>query len=469
MLRSLRARLVLLTVAVTLSALVAASLLSRVAVRREFLQLETTDRRQGLTRAAALIEDRVRQGAAPGDSLLARATELSGLALILADDSGRVLAASAPELREARIRALGGNTVELTVRTRRGRALVLERVRYSGAPGPAVHAADGRPLGRLYPLAPAGAAEPERRLGFLPAVNRWLLFAAIGAGALAALLAATLSRRILGPVEALTRAAREMAAGNLDRRVEIRSRDEIGELARAFNGMAESLARNEALRRGLVADVAHELRTPLTRLRGHIEAIQDGLIAPDPAALESVHGEILLLARLVDDLQELALAEAGQLPLHRSPLAVAPAVAAALAAVSARARERGIALASEIPDGVRDVHADAGRLAQILGNLLANALTHARGRITVSAADRADGVALSITDDGEGIAPEHLSHVFDRFYRADPSRSRASGGTGLGLAIVRQLVEAHGGTVAVESQPGRGACFTFVLPAAGPS
>jgi signal transduction histidine kinase len=204
----------------------------------------------------------------------------------------------------------------------------------------------------------------------------------------------------------------------------------------------------------------------LTNLRCQIEAIQDGLQAPDAAALRSLQEEALLLARLVDDLQDLALAEAGQLSLRRTPVPVAEAVDSALAAIRPLAAERDIALRTETAAAGR-VDADRERLAQILRNLLANAVTHtpAGGTIRVLATPNGGRVSIEVSDTGPGIPPEHLPHVFERLYRGDPSRARATGGAGLGLAIVKQLVEAHGGRVSAKSDPGRGARFTFTLPA----
>ncbi|HEV2104393.1 MAG TPA: ATP-binding protein, partial [Candidatus Eisenbacteria bacterium] len=204
-----------------------------------------------------------------------------------------------------------------------------------------------------------------------------------------------------------------------------------------------------------------------TNLRAQLEAVEDGLAPPDAGALASLREEVLLLARLVNDLQELALAEAGQLPLHRAAVPAGEAIAAALAAVAPIARARGVRLEADVAADAPALDADPARLGQVLRNLLDNALRHVRdaGRIVVRARPDAAGVAVAVEDDGEGIAPEHLPHVFDRFYRADAARARARGGAGLGLAIVRQLVEAHGGRVRVENRPGGGARFTLVLPA----
>jgi signal transduction histidine kinase len=324
--------------------------------------------------------------------------------------------------------------------------------------------------------------------GFVSTVNRSLVWSAVAAGAAALLLTLAFSRRILGPIEALTAAARTMEQGDLSRRVAVKGHDEIGELARAFNAMADGLARQERLRRNMVSDVAHELRTPLTNIRGYLEALRDGVARPEKALLASLHDEALLLNRLVDDLQDLALAEAGQLRLEpqlASLHEIADQAAGALRpALEAKQLELQIALPSDLPD----LWADPERVGQVLRNLLNNAIMHTPegGRINVSVEYIANcklqivagdlpqsaicnlqsAILVSVCDNGPGIAPEHLANVFDRFYRADRSRTRATGGAGLGLAIVRQLVEAHGGRVWAASAPGCGACISFTLPAA---
>ena len=277
-----------------------------------------------------------------------------------------------------------------------------------------------------------------------------------------------LSRRILRPVETLTAAARRMEKGDLSQRVEAQSSDEIGELARAFNAMADGLNRLEELRRNMVSDVAHELRTPLSNIRGYLEAVRDGVVEPKPEVIDSLYEEAMLLNRLVDDLQELALAEAGQLTLERQLVAPAGLANRAVEAARGQASASGIALRTDLPERLPLVNVDPQRIGQVLGNLLSNALTHTPSGVEVVVTARADGseVQLSVSDTGEGVRPEHLPYIFERFYRADRSRSRTTGGTGLGLAIAKQLVEAHGGRIEVESEVGQGTRFTFTLPVA---
>ena len=326
----------------------------------------------------------------------------------------------------------------------------------------------GVPVGAVY-VNPPGPADDPQREAFLAGINRALLLAAGAAGLAAVLLTLGLSRRILRPVEALTAAARRMERGDLSQRVEVQSEDEIGELAQAFNAMANGLTRLEDLRRNMVSDVAHDLRTPLSNIRGYLEALQDGVVEPKREVVDSLHEEAMLLTRLVDDLQELALAEAGQLRLKCQSVAPADLVNKATDAARAQAAAKGIALQADLPEDLPLVNVDPQRIGQVLGNLLSNALTHtpSGGQVIVTAKARESEVELSISDTGEGIPPEHLPYIFERFYRADKSRSRATGGTGLGLAIARQLVEAHGGRIEVESEVGQGAAFTFTLPVAG--
>lgn len=325
----------------------------------------------------------------------------------------------------------------------------------------------GVAVGIVY-VNPLGPADDPQRATFLASINRALLLAAGVAGLAAVLLTLGISRRILGPVGTLTAAARRMERGDLTQRVEVQSDDELGELARAFNAMADGLARLEGLRRNMVSDVAHELRTPLSNIRGYLEALRDGVVQPKQEVIDSLYEEAMLLNRLVDDLQELALAEAGQLRLERRPVAAADLINRAMEAARAQAGANGIALRADWPADLPLVNVDPQRIGQVLGNLLSNALTHtpAGGEVVVAARAREAEVEVSVRDTGEGILAEHLPYIFERFYRADRSRSRATGGTGLGLAIAKQLVEAHGGRIEVKSEVGRGTQFTFTLPVA---
>ena len=296
---------------------------------------------------------------------------------------------------------------------------------------------------------------------------RWSLALAGGASALAAGLTAFVTGRyVTRRLRALAEGATAIAAGDLSRRVADSSAHELGKLAAAFNRMAESLASQEEARQRLVADIAHELRTPLAVLQAEIEALQDGVTQTTPERLSSLHDETDLLARLVDDLRTLSLADSGQLSLQCGEHDLEGIAERAIAAVAGQAREKGVKLELATDEVLPPVTVDGDRIAQVLRNLLSNALRHteAGGRITIAA--RADGgrAVVEVTDTGAGIPAEALPHVFDRFYRADPSRSRATGGSGLGLAIARQLVRAHGGEISVQSAPGQGAIFSLWLP-----
>lgn len=305
------------------------------------------------------------------------------------------------------------------------------------------------------------------REGFISGVNRSISIALIVAGLVAFCLTAELSRRIIRPVEELTIAARKMATGDLSHRVQVGSFGEIAALGRAFNHMAEGLQRAEQLRSHMVNDVAHELRTPLTNIRGYLEALRDGVASPDARTINSLHEEALLLNGLIDDLQDVALAEAGQLWLQRTPTDLASVITHAVSVIGPRLQAKGVACYVEAPAELPCALIDAERIGQVLRNLLNNAMTHtpAGGSITV-ALSHADDLIVSVSDTGCGIAEQDLPLIFERFYRADRARARATGGAGLGLTIVRQLVEAHGGMVWATSCVGKGSQFMFSVPVA---
>jgi two-component system sensor histidine kinase BaeS len=237
----------------------------------------------------------------------------------------------------------------------------------------------------------------------------------------------------------------------------VRGRDEIARLATSFNAMADAVTRQEDVRRRMVGDIAHELRTPLTNLRCELEAVQDGLAAADGARIASLHEEVLHLQRLVEDLQDLAIADAGALTLHRERIDLGATIARIVGAQAELTCDAGIA-----------VDADVTRLRQIVHNVLANALRHTPDgeRVRVRVAHAGGDATVSVIDRGPGIAAKDIDRIFERFYRVDEARGRERGGAGLGLAIVRRLVELHGGRVWADSVEGEGATFTFTLPLA---
>ena len=301
---------------------------------------------------------------------------------------------------------------------------------------------------------------------FTATVNSTLGLAVSVAGVVALLLTIFLSSSIVRPIQALTQAAHRMEQGDLKQRVKVKTNDEIGTLAHAFNTMADSVARSEELRQNLVSDVAHELRTPLTNIRGYLEAIQDQVVEATPVIIASLYEEALLLTRLSKDLQDLTLAEAGRLTLLCVPVALEDIIYRAANGLYLQIVNKKLSLHIDIAPNLPLVEADTERVGQILRNLLNNAIayTPANGMIMIRVRPVHQEVEVAVQDTGVGIEREHLPYLFKRFYRTDRSRTRSTGGTGLGLAIVEQLVHAHGGQVTVQSQPGQGTCFTFTLP-----
>jgi signal transduction histidine kinase len=286
------------------------------------------------------------------------------------------------------------------------------------------------------------------------------------AAAAGALLIILMSRSLLRPVRVLSGAATRLGTGDLSQRVPQPGRDEIGRLSDTFNAMATDLEQAETNRRNMVADISHELRTPLSNMQGYVEAMQEGVLAPDPEVLGRLHGLVGQLTRLVEDLRVLALAEAGALPLTLQPVALNTMVRTAVEAFEPRAAAAGVELSMEMDDD-SEVLADRDRITQVLGNLLDNAVTHTPNGGAVVVVIRSTGgraATVSVSDSGRGMSPEDLSRVFDRFYRADPSRTRETGGSGLGLTISRHIVEAHGGTIRAARVSGEGSTFTFELP-----
>ena len=297
-------------------------------------------------------------------------------------------------------------------------------------------------------------------------VKRYLLWAGIGAAALGTILVWMLSRRTLAPLQGLGTTARRLGRGDLSQRAETVGPTEVRQLAHSFNAMAVELEEAERHRRNLTADIAHELRTPTSNIQGYLEAIKDGVFQPTPETIDILHEQALLLSRLVDDLRLLARVDAGELRLERSQTRVRELLQSVLEGLRPRAEAKGVTLSLETDPSLPALDLDATRIAQVVGNLLENAITHTSegGRVTVSAHAAANAVTVAVADTGPGIAPEDLPRLFDRFYRADPSRSRSTGGTGLGLTITRRLVEAHGGSIEAESVVGQGSRFIIRLP-----
>ncbi len=385
--------------------------------------------------------------------------------VLLFDRERRLVASSSTQLRNARVDLLANGILTIERNIPSGRTHELIR-----GPQMIMRDASGAIAGWLFLLPHRNIALELPQTRSLDRSFFWIFLAAMLFGVV---MAVAIARAISSPVERLTAAARRMESGDLAVRVEPAGGAELEELAHGFNAMAATLARNEELRRRMVSDVAHELRAPLTNIRCELESMQDGLTALTPERIASLHDETMHLTSLVDDLQDLALAEAGHLDIDPQPIAVAALACRAAAGIEPRARERGVTVRCEgdVDVDVDDdliVLADARRAVQILTNLLTNAVAHMEtaGEVRI-AWSRGDGEAIvQVIDSGVGIPADELPHIFERFYRVDVSRSRTTGGAGLGLSIVRQLVAAHGGRVWAESEIGKGSTFSFTLPMA---
>lgn len=369
----------------------------------------------------------------------------------------------------------GRGRPSLLLADRRGQIVYDERAARTGGTLTSDERANALPVvagdqtvGYLLVSANSGGNLPPAAQTFLSQLRTTLLLVAMAVGSLGMLLGLLISRALTAPLANLARAARAFAARNWDRRVKAGGAKEIAEVGRAFNEMAAEIQRTETLRRNLVADIAHELRTPLTVMQGSLQALLDGVYPLEHSEIATLYDEARLLTRLVDDLRDLSLADAGQLPLQLQAVEVAPILHAVAAQFALAAEAQGVQLDVQVGEQLPRVRADPDRLAQVVRNLLTNALSHTPGGGTIQlAAVCQETMLISVSDSGEGIAPEHVAHVFERFYRADPARARTHGSTGLGLAIGKAWVEAMGGSIGLESIVGRGSRFWFTLPLAG--
>lgn len=303
-------------------------------------------------------------------------------------------------------------------------------------------------------------------LSFLSDVQEAAQTAVIVAGIVSLVLGTIIFWQITRPMSQLRRASQALAAGEPNVRVPVRSQDELGKVAEAFNQMASKISEQEQQRRQMVADVAHELRTPLTVMQSNLEAMLDGLLEPNPTELQELNDEVHRLSRLIDDLRLLSLADSGQLSLALQKVDVREVIATVVARLSPLADNNTVRLVDDAPVQPLFVTVDADRLQQALTNLVANGIRHTPqgGRVRVTAVQEKQTIHLSVIDSGPGIPPADLPYVFDRFWRGDKSRNRHSGGSGLGLAIVKQIAELHRGQVTVLSPNNSGAIFTISLP-----
>lgn len=325
---------------------------------------------------------------------------------------------------------------------------------------------NGQIVGTVLATGQSPARNPVEEK-YVARINQALLIAAAGGVLIALILGLLLTRTLTRPVRELTAATRAMAKGELEQQVPVRSRDELGELTTAFNQMSADLTRSNQSRRQMTADIAHDLRTPLTVLAGYLESLRDGVLKPTRERFDVMHQEAQHLQHLVDDLRTLSLADAGELSLNRQSIPPQELMERLAATYKHTAGQNDLTLQVQAAPDLPEIQVDVERMVQVLENLVSNAIryTPAGGTITLSAGRDQESVLLKVTDTGAGILPQDLPHIFDRFFRADQARQQAEDESGLGLAIAKSIVEAHGGKISAESEPGHGSTFIVALPA----
>jgi len=439
---SLRSQLVLLSISVILASIGTIYLFVNRGVQGEIQQYEQHTQQIYLTRMEHLLSRHYSQQGnwTSVQPLVENMGTLYGQRIILTDSSGTVVADSQGELSDEQF--------------------------YPDWPKrPLSLQGTDSVLGTVY-ISPEPSIGYALAQGLAGSTRLVLLWGGLLAISIALIIAFVLSRWVSAPIQALTVSAKRLGRGDFSQRLDFQGKGELGELTQAFNSMASNLERTERLRRNMVADTAHELRTPLSNIRGYMEAIRDGMIKPDADAIRSLDEEVTLLSRLVDDLQELALADAGEIKLVCQPEDVKELIHQVVAAVQTKATAKGVPISLSVPDKLPLVNIDARRISQVVRNLLENALAHTAkgGNIAVTARQQDGWVEISVTDTGEGIPAEELPNIFERFYRVDKSRARATGGSGLGLTIAKYLVEAHGGKIKAYSESGKGSRFLFTVP-----
>lgn len=461
---SLRTKFLIVVGSIVAGSILVVSLLSSRIARVEFERVDTGPREIPVEKVAweALREQLADRRELSGSSVVPIEPGVvpDGWTLVVFERDRLIASTSLPA--DLAIRRFGD---EVEIERDDGSTLAVSR--FSGVTREIPVGWGGEAIAMMIPSTEMEGPDPSasRTEGFIRPFNRSLLLGSVFVMLLALGVTWWIVSRFLHPIATLRSAAAEIAGGNFGSQLQLDRKDELGELSRSFDSMSAELARLERNRQSMVSDIAHELRTPLTSVRCRVEAIRDGLQAADRSTVDAIHEQLLLLTSLVDDLQDLSLATAGRLPLDIQPAELRGEVSRVLESLP-----ESEALRVNSVDDHLWVVADPRRLRQILTNLLTNAVRHAgaEGSVVIRA-DREDGMArIWVEDNGEGIAPESLEMVFERFHRIDESRSRETGGTGLGLAIVRQLVEAHGGEVGVESEQGDGARFWFTLPAVAP-
>lgn len=364
---------------------------------------------------------------------------MSNLQIIVADEKGIAVADTGQQWVGESVKKISGSREELMV--------------------------NGKKVGEVIFLTNKGMGFQTIEQQFIQSINRSILFGTVISVIFAVILGIFLSKEITKPLEKLIAGIRHLATGDTKYRVTVETKDEFHRLAEAFNDMSEKLEKNEEVRKNLVADVAHELRTPLSVLAGQFESIQEGAIQPTQEVIIQLSDEVYRLSRLVNDLQQLSLAEAGKLVLHKRRVQINQLIQRVIYNFKWLAEEKSITLHFN-ENAKLETDIDSDRMTQVIINLLGNSLRHTpeHGKVTIELNENNNRAWITIEDTGPGIDPEFLPYIFDRFYRTDASRSRDQGGTGLGLSIAKGFVEAHQGTITAESQKGEGTKFTISLP-----
>ena len=325
---------------------------------------------------------------------------------------------------------------------------------------------DGKVVGVLVPVPMPTFEGQPREVEFIQRINLYLLYGALVGMVIALVLGIILSRTLTRPIRELTRATHAVSEGDLSQQVPVRSKDELGELARAFNKMSTELSRSVNARKQMTADIAHELRTPLSLILGHAEAVHDGVLPPSTENFEIIREEATRLEHLINDLRTLSLADAGELSMQVETMEPRRLVQEVSALYQYQAQKRNITFELNIAPDLPLIEVDPGRMTQVLTNILDNAMRHTPegGRILFAAREVENMVEISVQDSGPGLDLEDTDRIFERLYRADPSRYREDGGSGLGLAIAKSIVQAHGGQISAESEPGSGLKIRIRLP-----
>jgi len=322
-----------------------------------------------------------------------------------------------------------------------------------------------RVVGVLVPMPMPFQGQP-REVQFIQRINLYLLYGALVGMVIALILGIFLSRTLTRPIRELTRATHAVSEGDLLQQVPVRSKDELGELARAFNKMSSELSRSINARRQMTADIAHELRTPLSLILGHAEAVHDGVLPPSPENFEIIREEATRLEHLINDLRILSLADAGELSMQVEPIEPQRLIQEVASLYQYQGQKKNITFKLDLAPDLPLIEVDPGRMTQVLTNILDNALRHTPegGEVLLAAREVDNMVELSVQDSGPGLNTEDVDRIFERLYRADPSRYREDGGSGLGLAIAKSIVQAHGGQILAESEAGKGLKIKIRLP-----